>query len=176
MKSLRHSVVWAASIVALFASAGYASADTITFIQDPSDFTTLPSLSSVTNPAPVLITGTVYVTESEQRWCSRTAVWLSRQSMAVTPENATSVGGGTSTGVGNGGYGLTGWNLLPYSSIEGGGSATYNVGVANTLSLLWGSPNSYNTLTFWSDENGTGTDLGSFFGHDRNRDHRHSSA
>ena len=161
MKSLRHSVVWAASIIALFASAGYASADTITFIQDPSDFTTLPSLSSVTNPAPVSITGTVYAPNTN----SVGALGLLYGSVANqwrSPfENATSVGGGTSTGVGNGGYGLTGWNLLPYSSIEGGGSATYNVGVANTLSLLWGSPDSYNTLTFWSDGNGTGTDLGS---------------
>jgi hypothetical protein len=52
-----------------------------------------------------------------------------------------------------------------YTSIQTGGSATYNfAGPATGLSLLWGSPDSYNTLTFFSGLNGTGTDLFSITG------------
>jgi hypothetical protein len=54
----------------------------------------------------------------------------------------------------------------PYSSVRVG-SVGYNfAGGANTLSLLWGSPDSYNTLSFYSGLNGQGTLLGSFTGLD----------
>jgi hypothetical protein len=57
------------------------------------------------------------------------------------------------TGVGN-------WASLQYTSVQGGGQAIYNfVGTtaATDLSLIWGSPDSYNTIAFYSGKNGTGT-------------------
>jgi hypothetical protein len=54
----------------------------------------------------------------------------------------------------------------PYSAVVLG-SVGYNfVGGANTLSLLWGSPDAYNTLSFYSGLNGEGTLLASFTGLD----------
>jgi hypothetical protein len=57
-----------------------------------------------------------------------------------------------------------GYGVNPYSSVQGGGTATFNTGLANALSLLWGSPDSYNTLQFWSGANGTGSLLYSIIG------------
>ena len=57
-----------------------------------------------------------------------------------------------------------GYGVNPYSSVQGGGAATFNTGLANRLSLLWGSPDGYNTLQFWSDANGTGKLLYSIIG------------
>jgi hypothetical protein len=54
----------------------------------------------------------------------------------------------------------------PYSSVVVGGVGYNFVDGANTLSLLWGSPDSYNTLSFYSGLNGQGTLLGSFTGLD----------
>ncbi len=42
-----------------------------------------------------------------------------------------------------------------FTSIEGTGSATFNVS-GNQLSLIWGSPDSYNQLAFYSGANGVG--------------------
>lgn len=65
------------------------------------------------------------------------------------------------------GFGIGGWATLSYTSIQAGGTAVYNIPTGGIgLSLLWGSPDSYNTLTFYSGLNGTGTDLGSFTGSD----------
>jgi hypothetical protein len=48
----------------------------------------------------------------------------------------------------------------PYSILSegsaGAGSATYNVG-ASSFTLLWGSPDTYNIVQFWSGTNGTGS-------------------
>ena len=56
----------------------------------------------------------------------------------------------------------------PYSVLGAGsgspvGSATYNIN-APTTDLLWGSPDPYNEVTFFSGPDGMGTDLGSFNG------------
>jgi hypothetical protein len=52
-------------------------------------------------------------------------------------------------------------SALLYNVISAGGgssgSATYNLGGATTYSLLWGSPDAYNTVTFWTGANGTGS-------------------
>ena len=50
-----------------------------------------------------------------------------------------------------------------YTSIEGNGSATFNLS-GNQLSLIWGSPDSYNNLSFYSGLNGLGTFLGTING------------
>lgn len=49
----------------------------------------------------------------------------------------------------------------PYSVLNAGGSsspatATYNVG-SSTFTFLWGSPNSYNEVAFYTGPNGTGS-------------------
>jgi hypothetical protein len=51
-----------------------------------------------------------------------------------------------------------------YTNIPTGGSGTWNYSASNNLSILWGSPDSYNNLTFFSGLDGTGSNLGSFTG------------
>jgi hypothetical protein len=59
----------------------------------------------------------------------------------------------------------------PYSVLGGGtnggpsGTATYNIN-APTADFLWGSPDPYNEVTFFSEPDGMGTNLGSFNGTD----------
>jgi hypothetical protein len=57
------------------------------------------------------------------------------------------------------GTGVGDWSTLQYTSVQAHGRAVFNVfGVGATeLSLLWGSPDSYNKITFYSGLNGTGT-------------------
>ncbi|MDO5706575.1 MAG: VPLPA-CTERM sorting domain-containing protein [Paracoccus sp. (in: a-proteobacteria)] len=35
-----------------------------------------------------------------------------------------------------------------YTSVQGGGSATYDLGLSSALSFVWGSPDTYNTVEF----------------------------
>ena len=50
----------------------------------------------------------------------------------------------------------SGFETAAYSSVRSG-SVAYNFqGGANTLSILWGSPDSYNNLQFYDGESGTG--------------------
>lgn len=49
-----------------------------------------------------------------------------------------------------------GYGTNSYSSVQGGGYATFDFAKSNTLSLLWGSPDGYNTLKFYSGKGGTG--------------------
>jgi hypothetical protein len=115
-----------------------AQADTITYTQDGSDFTTLPS--AWTPLTPTSETGTVYVTE-----------YGSVASVYRSPYENVSVGTIPTDG---GGWALAGYQALPYTSIEANGSATYDFGgPENQLTILWGSPDLYNTLTFL-DQNG----------------------
>jgi hypothetical protein len=52
-----------------------------------------------------------------------------------------------------------------FASIQLGGSALYNfAGPKNLFSILWGSPDAYNTLSFYSGSNGTGSLLLSLTG------------
>lgn len=65
-----------------------------------------------------------------------------------SPFENTSSGPGTPNG--NGGNVLSGYASLPYTSIEANSSATYSFATQQvSLSLLWGSPDSYNTLAFY---------------------------
>lgn len=58
----------------------------------------------------------------------------------------------------------------PYSVISaysvGPGSATYNLNDAAALSLLWGSPDSYNYIDFYSGSDASGAFLGAIQGND----------
>lgn len=141
----------AALVAGVLAGGAYlngARADTISYTQDPADFTTLPSSS--TNPTPSSTTGTVYAPGALG------TVYGSIPSVYRSPFENVSVGSIITDG---GGHALPGYNSpsLSYSSIEGCAncSATYYAGPlgANTLTFLWGSPDAYNTLTFL-DKNG----------------------
>lgn len=127
-----------------------AVAATVTYTQNDADFTTLPGSSF--NPTPASSTNTLLNVTGEQSGLYRSPF-----------ENAQPGSGGVL--LSDGGYGLPGYASLQYTAIEAGGSATYNFAAgASGLSLLWGSPDSYNTLTFYSGLNGTGTDLFSITG------------
>lgn len=55
--------------------------------------------------------------------------------------------------------------VVPGLGLGTSGTATLNLTTAlPNLSFYWGSIDSYNTVTFWSGANGTGTNLGSFTG------------
>ncbi len=59
------------------------------------------------------------------------------------------------------GYGIGGvggpWSSLKYTSIQAGGKATFNFSAPeNALTLLWGSPDSYNHITFYTGLDATG--------------------
>ena len=152
MKPLHYLTALASSTLIISALAHNAiAASIITYTQDTSDFTILTLPSSSTNPAPAATSGTVYV---------GTLTGSVANQYRSPFENATSAGGGTDTGVGNGGYGITGWDKLAYSSVQAGASATYDFASTNTLSILWGSPNSYNTLTFMNGKNVVGSITG----------------
>ncbi len=49
-----------------------------------------------------------------------------------------------------------GFETAPYSSVRLGSFGYNFLGGATTLSILWGSPDSYNTLQFYDNKNGTG--------------------
>ena len=51
-----------------------------------------------------------------------------------------------------------------YTNIANGSTGTWNFSASDHLSILWGSPDNYNHLTFWSGADGTGSNLGSFSG------------
>jgi len=61
------------------------------------------------------------------------------------------------------GYGITN----PFASIQAGGFALYNFdGPENSFSMLWGSPDAFNTLSFYSGVNGAGSVLLTLTGSD----------
>ena len=123
-----------------------AKAGTVNIIsQNDADFSTLP-LSSF-NPIP---------TSSSPPYSPTTggppAVVLPAYGSIVdyerSPFENTSSGPGNPNG--NGGNVLTGYDSLAYTSIEANSSATYSFGRQDfSLSLLWGSPDDYNTLSFY---------------------------
>jgi hypothetical protein len=128
-----------------------AHAATVTISQVTTDYTTVTLPTSSFNPTPFSSTNT--------------STTVTGQIPNVYRSPFENIGSGGGTLLSDGGYGVGGWANLVYTSIQAGGSATYNfAGPATELSLLWGSPDSYNTLTFYSGLNGTGTDLFSITG------------
>jgi hypothetical protein len=149
MRDLLTSFGAALGLFAMCAFPHDAKAVTISF-QDDSDFATLPT-SSV-SPFTSQTTGTVYFNETG----SLTNIYRS-------PFENVSTGSPNLNG--NGGYVLTGYNSLPYTSIEANATATYTfASLATSLSLLWGSPDSYNYIAFYSGPNGTGSEEGMIAG------------
>ena len=71
-----------------------------------------------------------------------------------------------------------GYGTLQYTSLYAGATGTWSVaalgvagGAADHLSIIWGSPDPYNTLSFYSGTIGSGTLLDSFSGVDLAIDH-----
>ena len=120
--------------------------------QDDSDFLTLPSSSL--SPYTSSTTGTVYFN-----------VTGSVANVYRSPfENAHSTLGATQD-ASNGGWQLPGFDKLPYTSVQANSSATYSfMSPATEINLLWGSPDSYNYITFFSGANGSGTNEGTISG------------
>jgi len=123
-----------------------ARALTVSFTQNDTDYTLATLPTSSFNPTPAAYSGggtmlfgvtgevpDVYRSPFENVNLSSGAAYLS-----------------------DGGYGIGHWANIPYTSIQGGGTATYNFAPSNKLSILWGSPDSWNTLAFYSGPNGTG--------------------
>jgi hypothetical protein len=127
-----------------------ASAATVV-VQDDADFTTLPGSSF--NPT-----------------------WVSGSDVAIQNGEVPNVyrspfenvnGGNGGALLSDGGYGLPGYQNLAFTSVQANGSAVYNVAggkTASGISLLWGSPDSYNVIDFYSGLNGKGTLVDSITG------------
>jgi hypothetical protein len=151
MRSLYFGAATVATMAAACALSHSAHAATVTYTQNYSDYTALSLPTSSFNPAPVKSVHTSTTVTGESPGVSRSPF-----------ENAAPGSGGTL--LSDGGYGIGGWANLVYTSIQANGAATYNFGPADSLNILWGSPDSYNTLSFYSGLNGTGSLLFSITG------------
>jgi len=128
----------------------------ITFTEDTADFTLATEPTSSTNPPVTSFSPLVYAPGA-----AGTITGSSSSNFRSPFENAATPG----SGVGN-------WASLPYSSVEAGASATYDFASTSTLSILWGSPDTYNSLEFLLSgtpiETFTGGDLAiQTYGHDQ---------
>jgi hypothetical protein len=161
VKLQSYAAVLAASVMALCAFSHDAKAGSVIIAsQNDSDFVQLPGSSF--NPLPSLTSGTVFLPE----FGSVTDVYRS-------PFENAGPGNGGVFDSSNGGYQQPGFENLPYTSIEAGASATYSFAAPVTgLSLLWGSPDSYNSITFFLGATNEGSISGSAldiqtYGHDQ---------
>jgi hypothetical protein len=139
-----------AGAIVLFALWGQANALTLSITsQDTSDFTigTLPGSS--TNPAWVIAQSNLVALQTGQI-----------PNVYRSPfENAA---GTAAQHLSDNGFGLGGaagpWSTLQYTSIQAGGKATYNFATPmTTFGFLWGSPDTYNHITFYTGLDATGS-------------------
>jgi hypothetical protein len=144
MKQYQYSAALVASVLALGAYSHDARADVITYTQNSADFVDL-SLVTSNNPDPVAITGIVYAPNGNSVGALGTVAGSISGTYRSPWENAATPGSGA-----------TGWNLLQYSSVQANSSATYNFTATTVISLLWGSPDYFNTIAFYSGPGGTG--------------------
>ena len=116
--------------LALFALSLPANALTVTIVsQDYTDFTVATLPADTPQITPTFTTGTF-----EQDVMG--SVLSGPGSHYRSPfENFTSPG-----------TGVLGWNSVRYDSVEAGASAWFQVAPSLSMSMLWGSPNSYNTI------------------------------
>ena len=150
---MNKKIVASFTVVAAFAFSAPGNATTVSILtQSNADFVSAPG--SVSNPAPTDLSGSIiYPTAS-----------LANQYRDPF-ENQ------------NGSHG-PGYGTLQYTSLYAGATGTWSVaalgvagGSADQLSIIWGSPDPYNTLSFYSGTIGSGTLLGSFTGVDLAIDH-----
>jgi hypothetical protein len=142
-----------ALVAAFFTFAQYANA--ITVSQDTNDFALVPTPGFDVLPA----------SSFNPMWAGGSLVSIitpppgSVQNQYRSPfENAATPGSG-----------VAGWNdsQHQFTSIQAGGSATFDFSNPVTaLQFLWGSPDAFNTITFYSGLDGTGTVEGTFTGSD----------
>jgi hypothetical protein len=145
---MKKFVASAAVVAACALYAGTANAISVSIIsQDASDFSVLPA--DVFQTAPTFTNPTVIVNQTG----SVAGQWRSPF------ENAAS-GFGAVQNLTNGGWVLPGAYDLNYITIQAGGSATYdfsaNSVLPNQLTLLWGSPDDYNSILFCTGISGAG--------------------
>jgi hypothetical protein len=143
MNLRRYPAVLIAGVLMSGAYADIAGAATISYTQDSTDFTFLPTSS--TNPTPSATAGTVYAPGASG------TVYGSVPSVYRSPFENVAIGSIITDG---GGHALPGYDspTLAYSSVEGCAncSATFDAPLgASSLSFLWGSPDAYNTVTFF---------------------------
>jgi hypothetical protein len=120
-----------------------ANAVTVTYSQNDANYTALTIPTSSINPTPAHSDLTSTTIKGEVPGLYRSPF-----------ENSPS---GPGALLSDGGRGVGDWSSLQYTSIQGGGSATYDFSSPmDNLSILWGSPDSYNTISFYSGDNGTG--------------------
>ena len=125
-----------AAVVGLCTFSQEASATTVSI--GTQDTTTLPLSSFINSPV------------------STTGDFILSTSGSVDQHRLSPFGSGDTTNV----YSAISSNNIP-------GSATYNLAPsATSFSFLWGSPDSFNSVSFFSGLGGTGTLLGSFTGSD----------
>lgn len=147
---MKRSVWSAALIVGVVALSGIphdANASSVSILSQNTG--PLPPAVSIVNPAASSFTGS-YLTEIGS---------VANEYRSPFEENGVPGPGGTIT---------PGYAKVPYTTIGSfaSGTATYNFSSPmDTLVILWGSPDTYNTLSFYSGQNGSGF-LGSFTGND----------
>jgi hypothetical protein len=137
MKRSVHLGSITAGVLALLAFSHYANAVTISIVSQ--NVTTIPTTNFITTPTSTTGIFTLSTTGSIDG-VKRSP--YEGSSIPHTPYSALSVGG------------------------VGAGSATYNCPGCTSFSFLWGSPDSYNFLDFYSGANGTGTLITTFTGTD----------
>lgn len=148
MKRSAYSAAMIASVMALCGVPHDASANTVSIVSQNTG--PLPSSTGwVVNPAPSSFTPGGVNTEFGS---------LANVYRSPFEENGVPGPGGTIT---------PNYANVPYTSIASfkPGSATYSfASPMDTLVILWGSPDSYNTLSFYSSSDGSGTPIDTFTG------------
>ena len=152
MKPYFSSAAVFAGALALCAFSADANAITVSIAsQDTTDYTTGTLPTSSTNPSWVLSESSLVNFQTGQV-----------PNVYRSPfENAS---GTAAQLLSDNGYGIGGaagpWSSLQYTSIQAGGKATYNFSAPeNALTLLWGSPDSYNHITFYTGLDATGASV-----------------
>jgi hypothetical protein len=148
MRARMYSTVAAVTVLAMSALVQQASATTVGISSQ--DTTVLPLTAFVTNPVsdsgPTTFTlSTTQSTPGQQLSPFATDFNNPQVTLPFSVLNSAAIPGGTSSA------GFAFYNLAPNST---------------TFSLLWGSPDSYNTLQFFSGLGGGGTLVGTFTGSD----------
>jgi hypothetical protein len=138
------------AVVAAFAFSAPGNAATINIVSESNaDFTALTVPSATFNPPPTVLSGSIIYPTVSLAFQYRDPFENQNQS-----------------------HGL-GYGTLQYTSLFAGSTGSWTVaalgvagGAADHLSIIWGSPDPYNTLSFYSGTIGSGTLLGSFTGAD----------
>jgi hypothetical protein len=150
-KLVSSAVALLAGTVAVSTLVQSASAATITYTQNIANFTASNPPPATFNPTPnaSALTGVT--------GCSGTC------SQSLTAATSVSNVDRDAYQNADGSYSPGGQSLV-YSAIQGyptsGTSmASYNIGIATTVEILWGSPDTFNTLSFYSGEPGAGGTL-----------------